>query len=80
MKKLQQLFGTIILTLVLSASTFAGDGIIIIWVTEPTPTPAPVMATTNEAEDDGLILPWLTANDSATEVVRSLLPSVLALF
>ena len=79
MKKLQQLFGTIILTLVLSASTFAGDGIIIIWVTEPTPTPAPVMATSNEAEAE-CVTNMSAANDSVTEVALSMLQSVLALF
>jgi phage-related minor tail protein len=79
MKKLQQLFVSVALTLLLSISTFAGDGVIITWRTEPTPTPAPVMATSNEAEAE-CVTNMSAANDSVTEVVLSLLPSVLALF
>jgi hypothetical protein len=48
--------------------------------TEPSPTPAPVMATNNETEAEGIITTWHTATDSVTEVVLSVLPSVLALF
>ncbi|HZH29759.1 MAG TPA: hypothetical protein VEY11_03270 [Pyrinomonadaceae bacterium] len=81
MKKLQQLFASVVLTLVLSASTFAGDGVIWPWVISPAPTPAPVMATTNEAEAEGIISTGRTASaDSVTEVALSVLPSVLALF
>jgi hypothetical protein len=80
MKKLQQLFASVVLTLVFSASTFAGEGVILPWVTSPTPTPAPVVATSNEAEAEGIISPWRTATDSVTEVALSVLPSVLALF
>ncbi len=78
MKKLQQLFAAVALTLLLSVSTFAGDGIIIVMLTEPTPTPTPVTATNNSAE--GIIVTWHTSNDSATEVSLSLLQGVLALF
>jgi hypothetical protein len=80
MKKLQQLFAPVILTLLLSISTFAVDGIILTMRTEPSPTPAPVMATNNEAEDEGIITTWRAATDSVTEVVLSVLPGVLALF
>ncbi|HEX8128669.1 MAG TPA: hypothetical protein VF527_06155 [Pyrinomonadaceae bacterium] len=81
MKKLQQLFATIVLTFLLSISTFAGEGTIHTWRTDPPPPPPPsVMATSNEAEDEGIITTWRTATDSVTEVALSVLPSVLALF
>jgi hypothetical protein len=80
MKKLQQLFASVVLTLLLSVSAFAEDGVIIAWRTEPPPPPSAVMATNNEAESEGIITTWRTATDSATEVVLSVLPSVLALF
>jgi hypothetical protein len=80
MKKLQQFFAAGILTLLFSLSSFAGDGIIYPLRTEPTATPTPVMATTNEAEDEGIITTLRTATDSVTEVALSVLPSVLALF
>ncbi|HEX8632974.1 MAG TPA: hypothetical protein VF703_02345 [Pyrinomonadaceae bacterium] len=79
MKKLQNLFATVVLTLMLSASALALDGIISPMRTEPTPTPAPVMATSNEAEAE-CVTNMSEATDSVTEVVLSLLPSVLALF
>ena len=77
MKKLQQLFAAVILTLLLSASTFAGDGTI--W-TMLTPPPPPPVATNNASADEGIISPMLTSNDSATEVALSLLQGVLVLF
>ena len=81
MKKLQQLFALVVLTLVLSASTFAGDGLIWPMKTEPPPPPpTSVMATNNEAEAEGIIHTGATSTDPVTEVVLSLLPSVLALF
>jgi hypothetical protein len=81
MKKLQQLFTSIVLTLVLSASAFAGDGVIWPWVIPPAPTSAPVMATNDAAVNEGIIHTGrATSTDSVTEVVLSLLPSVLALF
>lgn len=80
MKKLQHLFGSIVLTLVLSASTFAGDGIIYPMITQPTPTPTPLTTTNNASASEGIISPMLTSNDSAAEVALSLLQGVLALF
>lgn len=80
MKKLQQLFASVVLTLVLSASTFAGDGLILPMITQPTPTPTPIATTNNASGSECLILPWLTSNDSATEVALGLLQGVLALF
>jgi hypothetical protein len=81
MKKLQQLFALVVLTLMLSASTLAGDGTIWTMKTDPPPPPPSSVMTTNEAaEDEGIITTWRTANDSVTEVVQSLLPGVLALF
>ncbi len=81
MKKLQHLFAPIVLILLLSTSTFAGDGIILTWRTDPPPppTPAVVVATSNAAEAE-CITNMSEANDPVTEVVLSLLPSVLALF
>jgi hypothetical protein len=76
MKKLQQLFAAVVLTFLLSVSAFAGDGVIIAWVTEPPPS----VATNNTSADEGIIQPWLTSNDSVTEVTLSLLQGVLILF
>jgi hypothetical protein len=80
MKKLQQLFAPVVLTLLLSISTFAGEGIILTGKTDPPPPPpTSAMATNNEAE--GIILTGKTASDDPiTEIVLNLLPSVLALF
>ncbi len=80
MKKLQQLFASVVLTLMLSISTFAGDGIIHTWKTEPPPPPPPATATSNEVEADGIIWPMRTVTDPVTEVLLSVLPGVLALF
>jgi hypothetical protein len=74
MKKLQQLFAAVILTLLLSVSAFAGDGIIIIWVTEPPPS-----VTTNNASE-GIMTTGATSDDPVAEVALSLWQSVLALF
>ncbi|HZH91854.1 MAG TPA: hypothetical protein VEX70_14705 [Pyrinomonadaceae bacterium] len=80
MKKLQQLFASVVLTLVLSASTFALDGIISPMKTEP-PPPSSVMATNDAAEDEGIILIGRSASvDPVTEVAFSMLQAVLALF
>ena len=79
MKKLQQPFASVVLTLLLSISVFAGDGIIHTLLTEPTPPPPPV-ATSNASASEGIITTGLTSNDSATEVALSLLQGVLALF
>ena len=78
MKKLQQLFASIVLTLLLSVSTFAGDGVIITWNTEPTLPPVTVIS--NEGEAEGVITTMRPATDPVTEIALSLLPSVLALF
>lgn len=80
MKKLQQLLASVVLTLVLSASTFAGEGIILPMLTEPTPTPTPVTTTNNTAEGEGIILIGAKSSDSVTEVALSLWQGVLALF
>jgi len=81
MKKLRQLFATVVLTLLLSISTFAGDGIILTWKTNPPPPPPSSVVTTNDAvEAEGIIHTWATSADPITEVALRLLPSVLALF
>ena len=80
MKKLQQLSAPIVLTLLLSVSTFAGDGIILIGKTDPPPpSPPTAVATSNEAEAE-CVTDMSAANDSVTEVALSMLQSVLALF
>jgi len=78
MKKLQQLFVSIVLTFLLSVSTFAGDGVIITMKTDP---PPPAAAPSTEAEAEGIIHTGKAAPaDPVTELVLSVLPSVLALF
>jgi hypothetical protein len=79
MKKLQQLFASVVMTLILTVSTFAGDGIITTWKTDSPPSSS-VVTTDNAAEDEGIITTWRTANDSVTESALSLLQGVLALF
>lgn len=78
MKKLQHLFRSILLSLLLSVSAFGGDGIITIGKAEPITTP--ITITNNETEAEGIITIGRTATDPVTEVMLSLLPSVLALF
>ena len=80
MEKPQQLFASAILILMLSASTFAGDGIISPWVTEPTPTPTPVATTNNASAGEGIISTGVTSSDPVAEVALGVLQSVLALF
>ncbi|MDQ1557565.1 MAG: hypothetical protein QOD32_625 [Pyrinomonadaceae bacterium] len=79
MKKLQQLFASVVLTLLLSVSALAGDGIIIIMKTDP-PPPPPSVATKNAVEAEGIMTTGRAATDPVTEIVLGLLPSVLALF
>jgi hypothetical protein len=78
MKKIQQLCAPILLSLLLSVSVYAGDGIITIGKAEPTPTPATMTATSTDAE--GIITIGRTATDPVTEVALSMLQTVLALF
>jgi hypothetical protein len=80
MKKLQQLFTPVILSLLLSVSVYAGDGIITIGKGEPTPTPTAVTTTNNSAEAEGIITIGVTSSDPVAKVALSLLQSVLALF
>lgn len=80
MKKLHQLFAAAILTLVLSVSTFAVDGIISPMLTEPTPTPTPVTTTNNVSAAEGITTTGATSADPVAEVALSLLQGVLALF
>ncbi len=83
MKKLQQLFASVVLTLLLSISALAGDGIITTGIASPTPTPTSVTTastTTETTETDGIIVIMFTSADPARGVALSLLQSVLALF
>ncbi|MCA1568448.1 MAG: hypothetical protein LC803_22920 [Acidobacteria bacterium] len=78
MKKLQQLITTGVLILLFSISTFGDEGIIHPWKTD---TPPPPPSATTEAEDNGIIhTDKAAADDPVTEIVLSMLPSVLALF
>jgi hypothetical protein len=78
MKKPQQFLAAVVLTLLLSVSALAGDGVIYPMITQPTPTP--VTTTNNASASEGIISPMLTSNDSAAEVALSLLQGVMALF
>ncbi|HJR09118.1 MAG TPA: hypothetical protein VJ842_17800 [Pyrinomonadaceae bacterium] len=80
MKKLQQLFASVVLTLVLSASTFAGDGTIWTMLTEPTPTPNPVTTTDNASAAEGIMQTGVTSSDPVAEIALGVMQSVLALF
>lgn len=77
MKKLQQLFAAVALTFLLSASTFAGDGIILPWVTSPPPPP---VAPSNASAAEGIIELGATSADPVAEVALGLWQGVLALF
>jgi len=82
MKKLNKLFASTVLSLLLSVSIFA-DGIIHTGKTEPTPTPTSVTTastTTETTETDGIIIIMFTSADPARGVALGLLQSVLALF
>ena len=80
MKNLQQLFAPVVLTLLLSVSVLAGDGIITTMKADPPPPPS-ATAPSTEAEAEGIIHTGKGAPaDPVTELVLSVLPSVLALF
>lgn len=79
MKKLQQLFTSAVLTLLLSISVFAGDGIIELGRTEP-PPPPPSVAANNTYASEGIIELGVTSDDPVAEVALSLWQSVLVLF
>lgn len=79
MKKLLQLFASVVLALLLSISVFAGDGIIQPWVTAPPPPPTSV-TTNNAPAVEGIMTTGATSADPVAEVALSLLQGVLALF
>ena len=79
MKKLQQLFASVVLTLLLSVSAFAGDGVIIAWVTAP-PSPLALGTSNNATEGDGIISTGVASSDPVAEIALGVLQSVLALF
>ncbi len=80
MKKLNKLFASVVLSLLLSASTFAGDGLIWPMRTDPTPPPSSSVATNDESATEGVTETGDTATDPATLIALNLLQSVLALF
>ncbi len=82
MKKLQMLFASVALTLLLSASAFAGDGIIEIGKTPPPPPPSSASSTSlsDAVETEGIISTGAPTADLVAEVVSGLLQGVLALF
>lgn len=82
MKKLQMLFASVALTLLLSASAFAGDGIIEMGKNPPPPPPPSASSTSQSeaADTDGIILTGAPTADLVAEVASGLLQGVLALF
>lgn len=78
MKKLQQLFASVVLTFLLSVSAFARDGIITIGKSEP--PPPSLVATNNAPAAEGIIITMFTSADPTTVAALNLLQSVLALF
>ncbi len=82
MTKLQMLTASLAMTLLLSASAFADDGIIEVGKTPP-PPPPPASSTTETApaEADGIMGTGApSAAETVTEVAAALLDGVLALF
>jgi hypothetical protein len=76
MKKLQMFAASVALTLLLSASALADDGIIQTGMTPPTtPPPPPASSTTAPSDADGIIQTGCTAND--TDVTISAIASAL---
>jgi hypothetical protein len=81
MKKLNKLFASVVLTLLLSASTFAGDGVIWPMRTDPTPPPpSSSVATNDESATEGTTETGETATDPATLIALNLLNTLLTLF
>lgn len=82
MKKLQMLFASVALSLLLAASAFAGDGIIEMGKNPP-PPPPPSAASTSQsyaADADGIMSTGAPAADVVAEVASAVLQGVLALF
>lgn len=81
MRNVRRLFGTTVLTLVLTQATFAGEGVIYPWLTPPPPPPSPTgtahPAQTDDSAkstgEDGTV-------DLMTEVTLSVVQTLLALF
>jgi hypothetical protein len=76
------LFASVALTLLLSASAFAGDGIIEAGKTPPPPPPPSASSTSQSdaADTDGIIEMGAPTVDPVAEVASALLQGVLALF
>ena len=79
MKKLNKLFASVVLSLLLSVSTFAGDGIIMPMRTDP-PPPSSSVATNDESATEGITETGDTATDPATLIALNLLNTLLTLF
>ena len=82
MKKLQMLFVSVALTLLLAASAFAGDGIIEIGKNPPPPPPPSASSTSQSdaADTDDITTTGALTVDPVAEVASALLQGVLALF
>jgi hypothetical protein len=81
MKKLQMLFASVALTLLLSASAFADDGTISTGKTPPPPPPPAVSTPPGDAADtDGVMTTGAPTADVIAEVASGLLQGVLGLF
>lgn len=80
MKTLQRLCAVFVLTLTLSLSTFAGD--MPTGITAPPPSPESQMTTRGDMTTGymGDMSAGVTSTDPATEIVLSLLESLLSLF
>lgn len=83
MKKLQMFTASVALTLLLSASALADDGIIQTGMTSPpTPPPPPASSTTTTSNTDGIIQTGYIANGTdavVTAVASALLQGATAL-
>jgi hypothetical protein len=81
MKKLQPIFASVTLTLLMSVSTSAG--IMETGVAQPPPPPATATVATQqntEAEAEGVMTTGVPSSEAVKEMALSVLQSVLALF
>jgi zona occludens toxin (predicted ATPase) len=80
MRKLQLLCVSVVLTLLLSISAFADDGIILTGKNDPPPPPASTNAQSAAVDTGGIIETGVTSSDPVTNAALALVQSVLILF
>jgi hypothetical protein len=84
MRKLQLLCVSVVLTLLLSVSAVADDGVIQMGKNDPPPPPPPPPVSANAqsapADTGGIIETGVTSTDSVVDAALVLVQSVLALF